>query len=528
MPDSKETRILKDINRHLAHIDEGAGMTDKLSPSEAAALNKNAGEIIGNFSSLISAETKDLINAGNKQLIEAFGNLKGFDTEAQADLLEDVVDELETSNRFASKAEHNDFLDEAEREEDLNINRRTNDLLEDLNEKEDAAASASAKAESGMGMGMGMGGLFGGLLAGKSIKGLLGAIKGGAKKLFFPALIALAGVEFLRGWAEAGEDASVMEKFKSGIGRTLSDLSFGLVSKDFFTNTMTSIEKAVGKAWTGFTKDWNNFVNGKLTAPDFFSGIISQLSLGTLSAEQIKLIGQQIEDGMVDVVATIVAAVTTGIVVPLMDALSDQFEQLFTDPVGFFKSLWADRKEKEKEDLSAKLARAKQLMKDEGLSESMAMRQATLEAEIEKQGFFTRFAGKAGLAAAKKLGAFSQTQAEADAIAAKKQAKDDIKAKRDEARRLRLEARLEETRAWKEERRRVKAQKAQVSNVGQEGLEQKIANERALSEFKRDQETGGGNAVQINQTTSVMAPVDRQTENDDLNLQRSSGLQGAQ
>jgi hypothetical protein len=526
MPDSVETKILKDINRHLAHIDGKDGMTDRLSPSETAALNKNAGEIIGTFSSLISSETKTIINSGNKQLIDAFGNLKGFDTEVQVDLLDDVVDELKTNNRFMEKGEHNDFLAEAEREQDLDINRRTNELLEDLNDKEDDAAAAAAKSDSDSKafLGTGLGGLMGGLMAGKSLRGVLGAVKSAGKKLFFPAIAAAAGVEFLRGWAEAGDDASTLEKFNSGIGRTLADLSFGLVSKKFFTDTLEQIEGAIGKAWTGFTKSWDDFVHNKISAPDFFADILSGLSLGTLSAGQLKSIGQQIEDGMIDLVATIVAAVTDGIVTPLMDALALEFETLLSDPVAYFRDIWRKRKEEEKKELDAKSAEIQKLM-DEGRSEESAKKEVgwlDFMTKYSRTGFFSASAVKIGMAAAKKLGAFSETQEEYNLKAAKeaeaKQKSDAIKAKAAAVRAANLKkAREAETQPISKP----------ISAVGYEGLKQRIAasEERRI---KRQEQVTGGNAMQINQNTNVAVPVDRQTENDDRALQRSYNVEGSE
>ena len=520
MADQSE-RILKDINRHLAHIDEKDGMADRLTSTETATLNKNANEVIGNFSSLISAETKDLINSGNKQLIEAFGNLKGFDTDAQADLLDEVVDELQTNNRFMAKSEHNDFLAEAEREQDLNINRRTNDLLEDLVDKEDdaaAAAKAEASATSGFLSG-GMGGLFGGLFAGKSIKGHFGALKGAGKKVFFPLLLAGAGAEFLRGWAEAGTDASVRDKFSSGIGRLASDLTLGLVSKEFFQDAMIGIENAIVRAWTSFTDNWNKFVSGKISSPDFFANLLSDLTMGALSPEQLKGIGSQIEAGMSDLVDTVVGAIVDGFISPTFDAISEKLTEILDDPIAFAKKKFDEFRERQKEDAQNVLKRAQELMETEGLSEKSAIQQATLEKSIEQQGFIGRMTGRGALGLMKKFGAFSETQEEAAAKEAEKQAKAELKAKRAEERRIRLDKAKRERLAFREE---IEAEQKEKSKVGQEGLKEKIAIERALTNFKRNQEQAGGNAMQINQNNMVSAPVDRQTENDDLNLQRSS------
>ena len=518
MADSQETRVLKDINRHLSNI-ESKGISDTLSPSETAALNKNVQEIMGNFSSLIDSQLKETIKVTNKAFSDAFGKIEKFDSDAQIGLLDDVIDELQMNNRFMAKADQNNFLAEAERETELNINRRTNELLEDILEnEEDASATAKAEANATKGfLSGGMGGLFGGLFAGKSIKGLMGGIKGIGKKVFFPLLITGAAVEFLRGWSEAGEDASTIEKFNNGIGRMASDLTFGLVSKKFFVNALENIEKAIGNAWKSFTKNWDEFVNGKITAPSFFANILSDLSGGALSPDQIKKIGQQIEDGLVDLTETIANAVMTGLIDPLIDKMTEQFTLLFDDPIAFFKQKIDAFKKKQKEEAKEVLARTKELQKTEGLSEKAALQRAAIEKSLEKQSLLTRIAGKAAFGVAKKVGFFSETQEEADIKAAEKRAKIKENAIKSKKLQQKMLDRLSPGFGVK-----VDTIPSPVSDIGSEGVKQKIADQEALRESKNIQE-GTGNAMQINNVSTVHSPVDRSTENDDaLNFQRGN------
>ena len=523
MADSQETKVLKDINRHLASMDDQKGLATNLSPSETAALNKNVQEIMGNFSSLLDARLKRTVLVTDRAISQAFGDIQGFNEEnanQQIGLLDDVIDELEMNNRFMAKSEHNDFLKEAERETDLNINRRTNDLLEDILEQdEDQADAAKAEAKStSRFLGGGLGGLFGGLFAGKSIKGALGALKGAGKKVFFPLLITGAAIEFLRGWSEAGEDASTLEKFNSGIGRMASDLTFGLVSKEFFTNALEGIEKAIGDVWKSFTKQWDDFVNGKITGSDFFANILSDLSMGTLSPEQIKKIGTQIEEGLVDLVDTIVDAVMTGLVDPLVDKMAEQFTLLFDDPIAFFKQKIDAFKKRQAEEAKQVSARAKELQKTEGLSEKAAIQTAAIEKTLEKQGFATRIAGKAALGLAKKIGLFSETQEEADIKATQKAA--EVEANKLKSKELQQNMLKRLSPGFGN----VKAAPKPVSDIGTEGLKAKVDQERIKTETKKLAD-GGGNAVQINNATTVNTPADTRTENDDaLNLNRSSGL----
>jgi hypothetical protein len=503
MADSTETRILKDINRHLAHMDTGdageKGMTDRLSPSETAALNKNVQEIMGNFSSLVNTNLKNTIKATSNAITSAFGQMKEAEF-GQIAAIDDVVDELKINNRFAEADEHNEFLKESERETDLNINRRTNELLEDLNDKEDKA-SATAKAEASASKSMfagGMGGLMGGLFAGKSLKGLLGGVKRIGKKLFLPALILGAAAEFLRGWGEAGEDASTKDKMYSGISRLLSDLTFGLVSKDFFENAMIGIEKAISKAWKNFTKDWDAFVTGKMSAPDFFANLLSSLSFGTVSPDVIKDIGTNIKEGFYDLISPMVDAVVLAfqdLIDMLFGDLVAGLKELVTDPFAFFKK---SKEEQKLDDIKERAAKLQE--EDKTLSEGDALRQAAKDRnkDPDRGGFLENLFRKPKPGDEWKNGKWIRANE--------------------------TEAPLKGDKSPP-----VQAKPKEPSAVGQEALKRIIEKERALREFKEQRkDSGPGAAMQINNNNTVSAPADTQTENNDaLSLNRSSGASGS-
>jgi hypothetical protein len=520
MADSTETRILKDINRHLAHMDDGGGekgLSDHLSPSETAALNKNVQEIMGNFSSMVNTQLKNSIKATGDSIKSAFGQMQDH-SDDQVSAIDDVVDELKMNNRFAAKDEHNEFLKESEREADLNINKRTNTLLEDLVDKEDdSAALAKADSKSSRSFfGGGMGGLFGGLMAGKGIKGLLGGVKGLAKGIFFPALVGLAGFHFMKGWKEAGEDASVIDKFKSGIGKMASTLTFGLISKEFLVGAMDKIEVAIGKAWDSFSEIWNDSTNGLAGKID---ETLSNLTMGMLSPEDIESLRGKTNTLLEKFNASIQGLLTNTLGFDLnlavqdfyagIDEFIDNTIMLFQDPVG----------------LIIKKLRS---VRDRLAQEEQVKSEAAAKGDISEVS---------AIDMVKKLATWDLTDAEMENL--KTQEIDKFKNSMDaiggffskvfdwgkeSAGRISDEnARAERIKSGNVN---LAAMRKGVSAVGQEGIKQRIANEEALRDFKKQQ--SAGDMMQINQSNTVATPLDRQTENDDaLGLQRSSGASGS-
>jgi hypothetical protein len=293
MADSPETRVLKDINRHLANI-EGQGKTP---PGDDRAAIGAMTELLGNFESLMDAKLKRVTLETDKAFNQAFGNLQGFNEKAadeQISALDDVIDQLEMSNKFLKSSDDLEFLKEAERAEDLKINRRTNDLLEDILEKE-----PDIDQMGGMGGAGGLGGLAGLGMAG------LGAAQ--LKRLFSRGgLIALGktvggGIlgglflkSFFDGFAEGMEDSTkpFSARLMSGIGQVLEDFSFGFLTKEQIEKLGAKFRARMIVAGNDIQKAWDEYWAGGKPLSDAMAETLSGLSLGTLSPEVIKELGK--------------------------------------------------------------------------------------------------------------------------------------------------------------------------------------------------------------------------------------------
>ncbi len=483
MPDSQETRVLKDINRHLKNIDEASGDDPDIS-----GINKNTEMAIGNFSSLIDARLKQIVLQNDRMFNATFGELQGFSVEQNAAVISElgeVIRELEMGNAHAEAFQQNEFLKEKERKTDLNINRRTNDLLEDiLDQDEKTAVKEKVKDSSSIK------GFLGGLLGGRGLSGVLGGIgalgKKVAKKLFLPALAVGAGIEFLRGWTEAGDDASVRDKFNSGISRTLSDLTFGLVSKEFFENMLNSIEDKVVAAWKIFKTQWDDWVSGEIGTMDFIANLLSELSFGTLSPEQIKKAGSEIGDAMLDALLSMWTGVTNAI---FGKEFMAEWNKLVTNPLGWLMDkilLNTSGKEEWGEDDDAEATVDKLIAKRKDEADRKKAESAGLDYdEIKKEQ------------AAQKLERlkFEQTKGREIGWWDKyiRKSSPDIK---------------------------VPVKESATTKIENEAIEWRVRQERALLEaVKRTQEGGGGTLNQvIDNSQTYSAPPASFTETDDINL----------
>jgi ElaB/YqjD/DUF883 family membrane-anchored ribosome-binding protein len=402
MVDSPEARLLREVNGHLAEIkDRNAALGETMSPSEKSAFNQNMRDTMQNFGTLLDARLKKLVLESDRKFHDTFGNLEGFQAE-QTDMLigelDDVIMSIEQSNRLLDKQFENQFLEEKQRETELGINRETNELLEELIDKEDEVADDDAAKSEGF-----LKAMFGGLFAGRGLAGLLGGLKGLGKKLFFPALIALSGAEFLRGWAEAGEDASVRDKFNSGIAKTLSDLTFGLVPKEFFTNMLNEIEDEIIRMWGSFKDNWKKFVEGEISGSRFISSLLSDLTMGALSPEQIEKVGQEIADGLGDLIETLFDEILDGIIEVTVGALMDKIDEILDDPMGFLERKISEVIKRGEDAAKNAQARADELIAG-GMKKEEAMIQAAEEEIIKQAPLGTQTAAKIGLKLAKKFG----------------------------------------------------------------------------------------------------------------------------
>ncbi len=358
MADSPETRVLKDINQHLADISSKSKATDTLSPSESANLSDNAAAAMGNFEQLLDARLKKVILTTDRDFQSTFGNLKGFSAEANADqlaALNEIIDDLEWSNNLMDKSMQNEFLKEGEREQDLKVNMKTNDILEDILEKDEGDADEGPGSSAGV-MGF-LSGIFGGAGAGALLKGGLAFLGKAALAAGLVGLVAFGANSFLEGWKEAGEDASFATKLKSALGKTLDTLTLGLFGEDFFDNIMDSIHDSINEAIAGLQKIWDDATLG---FGEKFDKTLASLSFGLFTEDDIsnlrattnsileslnKGINEYIKDATGFDLNESVQEFYAGI-----DKLIDDTVLLFTDPIGLIiKKMKEGKKEAEDE-----------------------------------------------------------------------------------------------------------------------------------------------------------------------------------
>lgn len=358
MADSPETRQLKDINRHLEKMSGQGQMTDTLAPSETAALNQNVKEMMSNFEQLLDARLKKVVLTTDRSFAQTFGNLKGFQMEQNADQiahLEDVIDTLEMNNQLLDKQNQNEFLREAEREKDLAINMETNEILEDILEKEDV------REKEGKGLfdkaGGFLAGIFGGAGAGALLRGGLAFLGKAALAAGLVGLIAFGAKSFLEGWAEAGEDASFVQKVASGLGKALDDLTFGLFGEDFFSNLMddigAKIEAAIGRIqdiWNDATLGWGEKFDKIISELSF--GLFDEADVGNLRAKTMGLLedmNKSINDWVKETLGFDMNEAIQGFFEGV-DNFIDDTVQLFTDPIGLITRKMRESKEEKKKE----------------------------------------------------------------------------------------------------------------------------------------------------------------------------------
>lgn len=297
MADTPETKVLKDINRHLANMDESGAAE---SPPEQISI-KNMQDIVGNFQSLLDLKLQRIVLTSERAFNQAFGNLQGFNLEqnnAMIAELDNVIDELQINNRLASAADDLQFLREKERDEEVEINKETNELLEDILEKDGMGGGDGGRGLSGLPLE-----IIGGLLTAMGLKGL------GAKLFSKAGLISLGKVlaksvfaafslkNFFEGFMEEkdNEGKSFAARFVSGIGNMLEALSFGLIDDKDIERFGAIIRKKLSTAGADFQKAWDKYWDGGMPLADALADAFSALSLGTLGPKAIKRIGESIE-----------------------------------------------------------------------------------------------------------------------------------------------------------------------------------------------------------------------------------------
>ena len=315
MADSPETKVLKDINRHLGSIDQKSGGDGAVEgTADKTKALRAMQEMLGNFESLMEAKLKKLTLSTDRSFSQAFGNLKGFNemqTNAMITELDTVIDKLEMNNRFLKASDDLEFLKEQERNEDLKVNKETNELLEDILEKEPGEGGAG-------GSGSGFGGLASLGLAGLGLSNL-GKLftAGGLLKLGKGAAIGLLGgvlfKSFLEGFGQGMENdkKSFGARLVSGLGKVFEDFSMGIFTQKDIEGMGDKIRSDIKKGTKDIQKAWNEYWKGGKTFTDAVSESLSGLTLGSISPENFKTIGKELEFFTSELGETIWTAILT-------------------------------------------------------------------------------------------------------------------------------------------------------------------------------------------------------------------------
>ena len=292
---------------------------------------------------------KDFLNPGS--LMKSFGMISGSPVfMLLGDKLDSLIkkyqefgesadDDRDEMISYEKEKSKNDFLDEQMRDEELAVANRTNELLEEIRDKEpekedkkgllDMIKAPLAMFSRFLPIGLvkaftsgGMIKAFSGLFS-KGLGGIAGMggklLKGGGKllgKIALPLAIATSGLDFLSGIKNAKDITGregVAAAIQGGISEVISGLTFGLIDSKVISK---NIDIFVDKIKEIFTKPFDyikDLWSGKVDIIEDISSVIESFSFGLFSKESIK-------EGL--------------------DKIVNRFKKLFYAPMELIQSIW--------------------------------------------------------------------------------------------------------------------------------------------------------------------------------------------
>jgi hypothetical protein len=242
--------------------------------------------------------------------------------------------------------------------------------------------------------------------------------------------------------------------------------------------------------------------------------MISDLMGGGLSPEQIKKIGDEMAKGLSDVVNTLMGAIVKGFIDPLAVKLDEQLGLLLRgDLIGFIKQRIERNKVAEKTVEEA----------ERGLRESRPEGLGSAEARkfLEDQGIIVK-RSQEEKDFMHEVDRLKRDRERIGAISDERLRKYDVK----HAERIKKYGSPETLADVKTKITALDKKATETNLVQQKAIESLRNSEQSLTDaIKRLSEKESGNAMQINNNSTISSPPDTQTSNDDeLNLMRSSGL----
>lgn len=499
MADTPETRVLKDINRHLANIDESGA---EEAPPEQISI-KNMQDIVGNFQSLLDSKLQRIVLTSERAFNQAFGNLQGFNLEqnnAMIAELDNVIDELQINNRLTSAGDDLQFLKEKQRDEEVEINKETNELLEDILEKDGMGGEGGRGGLSGLPLE-----IIGGLLTAMGLKGL------GAKLFSKAGLISLGKVlaksvfaafslkHFFEGFAEDSDNLgkSFSARLVSGLGNMIEALTFGLIDDELIEELGDALRAKVSKAGEDLQAAWDKYVGGAAIG-DTIADVFSALSLGTISPEGVKKIGESVDF--------------------FVDALGQAIQDSILRKIGFDIDTPEERKVKAKEEKITKAFKLTQATEPE------------LERLFEEAGLSFKkksalrglLSGQLALLSPSELKALGKEEGEKRQL--------DIKQDRAafiERHKKSLQNKIERQQ-WLDDRKQKRKDKADLKATEAKATSDRLAKmaqdataaEREVTKTKKRIEGEGGDTF-VDAKAITLGQPDEKTETDDINLLRN-------
>jgi hypothetical protein len=254
---------------------------------------------------------KDVLSPGG--LLKSFGLLSGSPLFLLiGDKFDDLISKYKEFNAEQKRQSAMDFMKEEQRNEQIALQEKQNELLEDIRDKEfelkddGGIADIIKKPLSFLGNIFGKkGGLLStlGLGALGAGKGLLGKGAGLIGKAALPLAILTGGFSFIKGFKNVfdfTDKKDLKSKIDAGISQAISDFTFGLVDEKTifkYVGWLTDKMVSIFKAPLDFLKD----ISEGRAISDSVSTLLSKYTFGLISEDTIDNTIDWFKDKLVDI-----------------------------------------------------------------------------------------------------------------------------------------------------------------------------------------------------------------------------------
>ena len=322
--------------------------------------------------------------------------------------LQEEENEIRKEELKLKKNESKDnFLKEEQRNEELRVQEKTNEILEDIRDKGNSneekkddkkslldylilpltllaskllpngiiKAFTSSKIFGSIGKMLGFGGkAAGGAAAGGILGGAGKLFKGGAKllgKMALPLTLLMGGIDFAKGFSNGEEITGrkgTAAKIQGGISEAISGLTLGLIDAKTISQGIDLLVDKIKELFTEPIQFIKDVWNGKISLVDAISTVYSKLTFGLISKEDIKSVITTVVDkiknffmapitlvkdlwngkGLVDSIGDYYKNISFGLltkdnILSVVDFFKTKFFDFITAPFHMFKDIFSGR-----------------------------------------------------------------------------------------------------------------------------------------------------------------------------------------